>query len=49
LLSERQKEILEKSAVGIAAPTAGEKSTTILTMASGKNNQPSELGVHREQ
>jgi len=28
LLSERQKEIWKKSAVGIAAPTAGEKSTT---------------------
>jgi len=50
LLSERQKEILEKSAVVSSPQQQVKRAQLILTMASGKNNQQtaSELGVHRE-
>lgn len=51
LLSERQKEILEKIRRRHSSPQQEvERAQLILTMASGKNNQQaaSELSVHRE-
>jgi len=49
LLSERQKEILEKIRRRHSQQQV-KRAQLILTMASGKNNQQtaSELGVHRE-